>query len=151
MVVAGVDAGERTHQVGYLDVVGAEMGREAPMHGLHVLRHGPVTRDAAQTRLPGVNVTVDQAGDHDHCGGIDECGGIDDLRIARLDRRADCGNALVLHHKIATHITCLPVHRNDRAIFDQMRDMLVGPFGCCSCQYVSDAVKWLQLGRSGSR
>ena len=83
------------------------------MHGLHVLRHGPVTRDAAQSCLPGVNVTIDQAGAHDHCGGID------DLRIARLDRGADCGNALVLHQKIAAQIARLPVHRNDRAIFDQ--------------------------------
>ena len=28
----------------------------------------------------------------------------------------------------------------------RMGDMLIGPFGCCFCQYVSDAVKCLQLG-----
>jgi hypothetical protein len=60
-----------------------------------------------------VNVTIDQAGDHNHGGGID------DLRIARLDCGADCGNALVLHQKIAAQIGRLPVHRNDRAVFDQ--------------------------------
>ena len=87
----GVDAGERSHQIGDVDVAGAKMVREPAMHSLAVLRHRPVTGDAAQPRLPGMNVTVDQAGDHDHFGSIN------DICIGRLDCRTDCGDAIILH------------------------------------------------------
>ena len=89
------------------------MVRQPAMHGLTVLRHGPVAGDAAQSCLPGMDVAVDQAGDHDHFGGID------DLRVGRLNRRADRCNVVILHQHVAAKIARLPVHGNNRAILDE--------------------------------
>jgi hypothetical protein len=58
---AGVDLGQRPHQIGDVVVLGLVTGRQIGMDVLEIIRGHPFGADAAQRRLPGVHVSVDQA------------------------------------------------------------------------------------------
>src|SRR6185295_9966940 len=58
--LAQIDAGERAHQVGDVVVLRLVTRRQVGMDVLEIVRRHPFGADAAQRRLPGVHVGVDQ-------------------------------------------------------------------------------------------
>jgi hypothetical protein len=78
-----------------MDVLGAETRREPCMHVPKVAWQRPVGGNAAQSRLPGVEMCVDEARDNDPVAPVHHHG-------ARcLDRRRDPSDAAVLHEEVA--------------------------------------------------
>ncbi|MEJ2122281.1 MAG: hypothetical protein P8Z76_16585 [Alphaproteobacteria bacterium] len=75
----------------------------------------PLTGDAADAGLPGVEMGVDQAGHDDHARGVDHLG-----PLARLDGGCYSGDPVVFHqHVAAVQHADRRVHRDDPAAFDQ--------------------------------
>ena len=110
-----VDLVERARQRGDMDVFGCEHGGEARMHVAKIFQQGPVGRDRAQRRLPGVHMGVDQAGQHEMPRAVDR------LRLG-LDRRRDGGDAVVLDQHVAGRQHAdLRILRDDDAGFQQQR------------------------------
>ena len=92
---AGVDLGERAHQVGEVVVLGLVARREVAVHVLEIVRRQPFGADAAQRRLPGVHVGVDEARHDDLVGGVDRLvgGGAEvaptaSMRVAAVEQLA---------------------------------------------------------------
>ena len=111
---AGVERVERAHQIGDVDVVGLEMPGQPAMHRLHVFAERPVAGNAAQPALPGVDMGVDQAGQHDHAGRVD------DLGVVGLYLRRDrCDAAFSISMSPCGKSLTLRVHRDDRSAFNQ--------------------------------
>ena len=93
---AGVDLGERAHQVGDVVVLGLVARRQIGMDVLEIIRRHPFRADAAQRRFPGVHVGVDEARHDDLVGGVDDlvgggaevaAGGLDGVAADRAARR----------------------------------------------------------------
>ena len=68
---AGIDLGQRTHQIGDVVVLGLVARRQVGMDVLEIIGRQPFGADAAQRRLPGVHVGVDEARHDDLVGGVD--------------------------------------------------------------------------------
>ena len=106
------------------------------MHFSEVFKQCPIRCDPAQSRLPGVHVSVDQAGDDDAACRIDH------LSILRLDR-ADLCDPIVLDENAPPHIAQAGVHRdNGRALNDRP---LHFPKSLAGQSVTYPDVLWLQL------
>ena len=111
---AGVDLSERPHQVGDVVVLGLVARRQVGMDMLEIIRRHPLRADAAQRRLPGVHVGVDQARHHDLVGGVDHLvGGRAEVAAHGLD-----GVAVVKELAIF-HLADLGIERDQPAALDE--------------------------------
>src|SRR5207248_8140570 len=93
---------------------GAVGGCELVEHEVEVAGEADVGSDPADHGLPRVTVRVDEAGDDDAVGRVDHLG------VARVDRRADRGDAVVLDEDVAAEdVADLRVHAQDVTAPDQ--------------------------------
>ena len=111
---AGVDLGQRADQVGDVVVFGLVARREIAVDVLEIVGGEPLAADAAQRRLPGVHVRVDEARHHDLVGGVDRFvrGGAE-IAADRLDPVAAEQDLAVFE------IAQLGVERDQPAALDQ--------------------------------
>ena len=83
---AGVDLRQRADQIGDVVVLGVVAGRQVAVHVLEIVSGEPFGADAAQRRLPGVHVRIDETRHHDLVGGIDRLVGLGaEIAADRLD------------------------------------------------------------------
>ena len=125
VVVAPVDQGrgsavdlvQRAHQCADADVGRGEMRGQPGVHVLEVFEQGPVRGHAAQRRLPGVHVGVDESGRDD------EAGGVDHFRVRRLDAGGDPRNARALDQQVgadhAGRVARRGRHGHQRGVADE--------------------------------
>ena len=86
VVHAGVDLRQRADQIAEVVVLGRVARRQIEVHVPQVVGGHPFRADAAQRRLPGVHVGVDQARHHDLVGGVDHLvGGGVEVAADRFD------------------------------------------------------------------
>ena len=115
----------RVDEVAGVGVFGREESAQPEMQSGHVLPERPVGRDAAQERLPGVPVRVDEPG-HDH-----RAGAVDDLRVDVAEVGADRLDRVAGHEDVgAGEVTERVVHRDDGPVLDHQSACLhrFGPF-----------------------
>ena len=106
---AAIDLVQRADEGGDVDVVRAEQGREPGMHAAEIFEQRPVRSIAAQRRLPGVHMRVDEPGDDDAAATVD------DLGISGVDAGTHLGDPPVLDQHVAdTEIADRSVHADDR-------------------------------------
>ena len=111
---AGVDALERTPQVAGIDVLGPVVGRERVQDSREVLAQSVIGGTAADRRLPGVAMSVDEAWDDDVARGLEYLGALG----AQVE--AYCGNPVFLDENVGTgHVAQGAVHREDEPSTDQ--------------------------------
>ncbi|MGY4410368.1 hypothetical protein ACVWW4_002104 [Bradyrhizobium sp. LB7.1] len=115
---AAIDLVQRADQRRDVDILGPEYGREPGMHAAEIFQQRPVGGIAAQSRLPGVHMRVDQAGDDDAPGAVHN------LRFGRaaadVDRWAHVDDAVALDQHVASaEIADRVIHADDDRGFDQ--------------------------------
>ena len=96
---APVDLVQRAHQGRDVDVLGPEDRCEPGMHAAEIFQQRPVGGIAAQARLPGVHMRVDQAGDDDAAGAVDDLGL--GRAAAEVDRWTHINDAAALDQHVA--------------------------------------------------
>jgi hypothetical protein len=110
---AGVEALQRTGQVGVVDVLGPVDRGVVVQYAGEVVVQGRVGRAPADRGLPGVPVGVDEARDHD------EAGSVDDLGIG-ADLRLHGGDPVVLDEDVAARqVADVRVHGHDDPATDE--------------------------------
>ncbi|MHC2781995.1 hypothetical protein ACVMBZ_001202 [Bradyrhizobium liaoningense] len=115
---AVVDLVQRADQRRDMDVLGPKHGREPGMHAAEIFEQRPVRGIAAQARLPGVHVRVDQAGDDDAPGAVDNFGLAG--TTTELDRRAHVDDPAAFDQHIAARkVADRVIHADDGGRFDQ--------------------------------
>ena len=112
---AAIDLVERPDQIGDVDIVGPEEGRQPGVHGAEIVGPRPVAGEAAQCGLPGVDMAVDQARHDDHVGGVDHLDFVADCEVD-----ADRGNLGTVDQHVAVFQIADPgIHRDDATPLDQ--------------------------------
>ncbi|WP_329048146.1 hypothetical protein OG738_37570 [Amycolatopsis sp. NBC_01488] len=103
-------ASDPAEQVAEVDVFGPVVRLERAVHRDAVLVERPVGAEAAERRLPGVAVGVDEPGQHDLARGVD------DLGVGAVDSGADGRDPAVLdQHVTAGEIPDGRVHADHHA------------------------------------
>ena len=111
---ACVERLERAGVVADVDVLGTIEAPDLAEHDREVVVERARRQDAADRRLPGVPVGVDEAGHHDHPGGVDL------LRVRDAEVRADVDDLAVLDEDLPIRkIADFGIDRDDEAVADQ--------------------------------
>jgi hypothetical protein len=111
---AAVDLGQRADQIAEVVVLRLIERRDIAVDVGVVVRPHPFRADAAQAALPDMDMSVDEAGHHDHLGGVDHLvgGGIQVAAYAQ--------DLLALDQDLGVlEVADLLVHRHGPAGLDQ--------------------------------
>ena len=88
---AGIDLIKRTHFICNADISRIEMRCKPRMHRSQILGDGPIRGNATQTRLPRMNVGVDETRHRNLATGIDHLGPFRGLEVF-----ANCLNFIIV-------------------------------------------------------
>ena len=97
-----------------MDVLGAVEAPDLAEHDREVVVERARRKHAADRRLPGMPVGVDEAGHHDHPGGVDL------FRVRDAEVRADVDDLSVLDEDLSVrNVADVGIDRDDEAVADQ--------------------------------
>ena len=109
-----IDLVQRTDKICEVRIVRGVARSDPGMHFMQVFGDRPVAGDAADARLPGMNMRIDEAGHDDHPRRID------DLGTGRTDGFADFFDLVPIDENIALgEIADLAIHRDNSSALDQ--------------------------------